>query len=119
MAEARCGDECADGCGDDCGAALAKQEAAKNPDLGGYYAFAEYGWTQWSSAGLQFSQADEPADTAEDAYELDAYYTHSTTRFRRVRFGATYGDSDADDDFLRLYVQVTLFMGSHSHGLNW
>ena len=85
----------------------------------GFYVFGDYAWDQQGAAGLQFSLADTVEDTDENAYELDAYYTHHFTDFRRLRLGATYGDSDADDDFLRVYLQLTLFFGSHSHGLNW
>ncbi|HKX46881.1 MAG TPA: hypothetical protein VJP77_09265 [Planctomycetota bacterium] len=88
-------------------------------DLSGWLAFADYAWSAHHSAGVQASFAELPAGPGLDAAEYDAYYTWLPTEFRRMRFGVTVGDSDADGDALRVYVQFTLFFGSHAHGINW
>ena len=52
-----------------------------------------------------------------DASEVDFYWTHHFTEFRRLRFGTTLGNGVEDD--ARVYVQFTSFFGSHAHGVNW
>ncbi len=86
-------------------------------DVFGYFAFADYGWDRFNSAGAQFSSAELPEDPSEDASELDLYYTRHLTEFRRLRFGVTLGDGFEED--ARAYVQFTNFFGSHAHGINW
>ena len=86
-------------------------------DVFGYYGFVDYGWDAQRSAGVQFSQAELPEDPGADASELDFYYTHHLTEYRRVRVGVTLGDGL--DDETRAYVQFTNFFGSHAHGINW
>ena len=85
----------------------------------GFYAFADYVWSQQSSAGVQFSQAEFFEDPATDASELDVYYTHRMTEMRRLRLGVTLADADEVGDESRIYVQFTNFLGNHTHGWNW
>jgi len=86
-------------------------------DAFGYYAFADYAWNRYDSAGVQYSLADLAEDPTEDASELDLYYTRHLTEFRRLRFGVTLGDGVEADT--RAYIQFTNYFGSHAHGLNW
>ncbi len=88
-------------------------------DVFGFYGFADYAWNQQDSAGVQYSRIESPENPADDVSELDFYYTHHFTEFRRIRFGVTAIDAPMDGDALRAYVQLTGFFGSHAHGLNW
>jgi hypothetical protein len=85
----------------------------------GAYAFVDYGWNGDRSVGAQVSWLELPEDPSADASELDLYYTHYSTEYRRIRFGVTRASSDLDGDETRVYVQFTNFFGSHAHGLNW
>lgn len=86
-------------------------------DAFGCYAFADYAWSEYGSAGVQYGRADLAEDPDEDASELDLYTTRHLTEFRRLRFGVTLGDGVEADT--RAYVQFTNFFGSHAHGINW
>ena len=90
-----------------------------NDAVHGYYVFGDWGWNRFQSAGLQYSWVESPDDPASDLSELDLYYTHHFTEFRRLRLGTTLADVDAGGDSFRVYVQFTGFLGAHSHGLNW
>ncbi len=85
----------------------------------GGYAYADYGWSQYDSAGLQYSVAEEPENPRWRTSELDAYYTRHFTEYRRIRLGVTLADSDESGDDVRVYLQFTGMFGSHAHGLNW
>ncbi|MEW6073674.1 MAG: hypothetical protein AB1726_13910 [Planctomycetota bacterium] len=85
----------------------------------GYYAYADYGWTQYDSAGMQYSRVEAPEDPDATLSELDLYATHHFTEFRRLRLGVTLADSDESGSETRVYLQFTNFFGSHAHGINW
>lgn len=84
----------------------------------GYFLFADYGWNQVSSAGVQYALADLPSDPDLSQSEFDVYYTMHLTELRRLRFGVTLSDGD-NGDATRVYVQFTNFFGNHAHGANW
>jgi len=84
----------------------------------GFYLFADYGWNQVSSAGIQYAMADLPSDPDLSQQEVDVYYTMHLTELRRLRFGVTMSDGD-NGDSTRVYVQFTNFFGNHAHGANW
>ena len=41
------------------------------------------------------------------------------SEFARLRFAVSQLDSDEDGDTTRFLVQLTNFVGPHSHGVNW
>lgn len=83
----------------------------------GFYVYADYGWSLRDSVGVQYSSADAAEDPDETESELDFYFTHDLTEFRRLRFGVTI--AEGDEDSTRAYVQFTNYFGSHAHGINW
>jgi hypothetical protein len=85
----------------------------------GYFAYADYAWSQFHSAGVQYSSVEEPESPDLETSELDLYYTRKFTEFRRVRLGVTLTESDESGDDFRVYLQFTGIFGSHAHGLNW
>lgn len=88
--------------------------------VGGYYAFADYAWDRFHSAGVQYSRARLADGLDTDVAEADVYYTRLFSEFHRLRFAATALDSDADDaDSVRIAIQYTAFIGAHGHGVNW
>lgn len=88
-------------------------------DLGGFYVYGDYAWDKSNSVGLQYSQAELPADGAPDVSETTAYYTRMLSEFHRLRFEFTAVDADAGEDSLRFALQYTAFVGAHGHGVNW
>lgn len=87
--------------------------------VSGAYGFADYGWSQFSSAGVQYSFAEEPDASKADLSEFDVYYTRRLSDFLRLRFAATLGEVQGGEDYTRFAVQLTGFIGPHGHGLNW
>ena len=85
----------------------------------GYYAFVDYGWTQFDSAGVQYSAREAAHDGDLSRSELDLYYTRHLSEFLRLRVGVTFGTDDDGPDSTRAAVQLTSFVGPHGHGLNW
>jgi len=93
--------------------------AVSDDDASGFYAFADVGLNRRNNVGVQYSQVDLPENTALEAREWDLYWTHHFTEFRRLRLGVSHLDDEAPGDDLRVYLQFTAYMGSHSHGWNW
>jgi hypothetical protein len=91
--------------------------AVQNDSLFGGYAFVEYGWDAYHSAGIQYSQAQVTSDI--DAQEFDVHYTRNFSEFHRLRFTVAQTDVDGADDSTRFLVQYTAFVGAHGHGVNW
>ena len=85
----------------------------------GWYAFADYGWNPYDSAGLQFSTIETPEDPDAEVSELDLYWTHHFTHLRRLRLGVTLIDDEEHGDDARAYLQFTNIFGTHTHGINW
>lgn len=85
----------------------------------GYLAFADYAWSPFNSAGLQFSAAELPNGNNSNATEATAYITHQFSEFHRLRFQASAYNADNNDDSYRLAIQYTAFVGAHGHGVNW
>ena len=54
----------------------------------GYYAFADYAWSRFHSAGVQFSAAEIPDAARSDVSELELYFTRWFSEFHRLRFRA-------------------------------
>lgn len=90
-----------------------------NTTANGFYAFADHGWSQRSSAGLQFSSAELVEIDAGRTNEYDAYYTHHFSEFLRLRFGLGFADRETSPDSTRFSIQLTGFVGPHDHGVNW
>lgn len=87
-------------------------------DVGGWYAYADYGWNPYNSVGLQYSLAELP--DGDDLQEVEAYYTRMFSEYHRLRFAVAALDSDVEDeDSLRFAVQYTAVLGAHGHGVNW
>lgn len=84
----------------------------------GWFAFGDYAWSQFDSAGLQLAHADLRADPTTDRLEAEVYWTHHFAEWRRLRVGTIWSDTGGEEDW-RFYVQFTNFYGSHAHGLNW
>lgn len=85
----------------------------------GYYAFADYAWDRFQSAGLQFSAAEIPDAAESDVSELETYYTRKFSEFHRLRLVVAAIDDDTSADAWRIAVQYTGFVGAHGHGVNW
>ena len=85
----------------------------------GYYAFADYAWDRYHSAGAQFSAAEIPDAATSDVSELEAYFTRWFSEFHRLRFVLSSTQDDTSDDALRLALQYTGIVGAHGHGINW
>lgn len=85
----------------------------------GAFAYVDYGWNRFQSAGCQWSWAQALEDPDRDDLELDLYYTKHLSDYRRLRFGVTFADSDRVEDSLLFYVQFTNWAGTHAHSFNW
>lgn len=85
----------------------------------GYYAFVDYGWSQKSSAGTQYSRRQANTSDKAERGELDSYYTHHLSEFLRLRAGVTFASDEAGPDSTRFAIQLTSFVGPHGHGLSW
>lgn len=85
----------------------------------GFYAFADYAWSQNDSAGVQASwyQLLDTATSRRSEYEL--YYTRRLTEFQRLRLALSVADEPSGRDSVRAALQYTLFVGSHAHGINF
>ena len=88
-------------------------------DASGFYVFADYGFNPRNNVGLQYSAVELPGADRADASEIEAYWTHHFTEYRRLRLGVSQLDVDGGAEDLRVYLQFTAYLGSHSHGLNW
>lgn len=88
-------------------------------DASGFFVFADYGFNPRNNLGVQYSAVELPEDGGTDAAEIEAYWTHSFTEYRRLRLGVSQLDVDGGAEDLRVYLQFTAYLGSHSHGLNW
>ena len=84
----------------------------------GFYAFVDYALDMRSSLGLQYSQVEVLEEGLPELDEWDVYYTHKLTEFQRMRFGVTRTEHEGDTD-TRVSVQYTLFLGPHSHGVQF
>jgi hypothetical protein len=85
----------------------------------GYYAFADYAWSRYDSAGLQYSAAELTDAAGSDVAELEAYYTHGFSEFHRLRLVVSSLADESSEDALRVAVQYTAFVGAHGHGISW
>lgn len=85
----------------------------------GYYAYADYAWSRFHSAGAQFSSAELPDAGNSDVSEIEIYYTRWLSEFHRLRFVVASTEDDSSDDALRFAVQYTGIVGAHGHGINW
>ncbi len=86
----------------------------------GYFGFADYAWSRYQSAGLQYSAAEIPDGLGSDVTEIELYYTRRFSEFHRLRFVGSWAQDDTvDDDALRFAVQYTAVIGAHGHGVNW
>jgi hypothetical protein len=89
-------------------------------DLTGWFAFGDYAWNRYNSAGVQFSMTEVPDGNQTDAEEIEAYYTHLFSEFHRLRFVVSSADlADTGDEDLRVAVQYTATAGAHGHGVNF
>ena len=84
----------------------------------GFYAFVDYAFDMRSSLGLQYSQVEVLEEGLPELDEWDVYYTHKLTEFQRMRFGVTRTEHEGKTD-TRVSVQYTLFLGPHSHGVQF
>lgn len=84
----------------------------------GFYAFADYAWDNYNSAGLQFSTVEVPEVGLPDLDQYDLYFTHKISEFQRVRFAVTQTEHEGNED-LRFGIQYTAFLGPHAHGVNF
>lgn len=84
----------------------------------GFYAFVDYALDMRSSLGLQYSQVEVLEEGLPELDEWDVYYTHKPTEFQRMRFGLTLAEHEGERD-TRFSLQYTLFLGPHSHGVNF
>jgi hypothetical protein len=88
--------------------------------VGGYYAFVDYAWSPFQSAGVQYSQAEIADGNGTELSEIELYYTRKFSEYHRLRFDVSSFDSDLEDeDSLRFAIQYTAFVGAHGHGVNW
>ncbi len=85
----------------------------------GYYGFADYAWSRFNSAGVQYSGAEIPDASGSDVAELEVYFTHWFSEFHRLRFVVASIEDDTSEDAFRLAVQYTGIVGAHGHGINW
>lgn len=94
--------------------------AVVDQDLTGWFAFGDYAWSRFDSAGLQFSRVELPDGKRTGAHEIEAYYTHLLSEFHRLRFGLSSADlADGGDDDLRVALQYTATLGAHGHGVSF
>jgi hypothetical protein len=87
--------------------------------VNGFYAFADHGWSQFDSAGVQYSLIEQPQVDKAHIGELDLYYTRQLSEYLRLRVGLTLEEVEHGEDSVRLAIQLTGFIGPHGHGLNW
>jgi hypothetical protein len=85
----------------------------------GYYAFADYAWDRWNSAGAQLSAAEIPDVAESDVSELEVYYTRWLSEFHRLRIVVAAIEDDTSEDAWRIALQYTGIVGAHGHGINW
>lgn len=85
----------------------------------GFYGFFDYSWDPDHSGGLQYSWVELPQAGKPEAGELDLYYTRHLGDHHRLRFGLSLLHNDMADEAVRLAIQYTGLIGSHTHGANW
>lgn len=88
--------------------------------LMGWFAFGDYAWNRYNSAGIQFSSVELPDGAETDADELEVYYTRLFSEYHRLRFACTTSDlDDGSDRDVRFVIQYTGTLGSHGHGISF
>jgi hypothetical protein len=88
-------------------------------DADGWYAYGDYAWNRFNSAGLMYSSAQHLEPGTPRAEELDLYYTRNLSEFGRLRLAFTLGDDGEGGDSRRVVLQYTNYIGAHAHGVNF
>ena len=87
--------------------------------VAGGFAFLDWRWERFRSAGVQYSWIESLEQPDADEAELEVYYSWHLTEFRRLRFAVLHNESDDHDDSTRFVVQFTNWIGPHAHSFNW
>ncbi len=88
-------------------------------DVLGYVAWTDYQFNRYHSVGAQFSALELPDGNKSDESEVEVFYSRQLSEYLRMRLVVSDFESDANDDALRVAVQLTAILGTHGHGLNW
>ena len=92
--------------------------AVLNDTAIGYYVFVDHAMDRFDSLGVQVSSVETAAAGLPRLDEYDLYYTHKLSEFQRLRLALTSFELGGNQD-TRLGIQYTVFMGPHSHGVNF
>ena len=85
----------------------------------GGFAWADYAWDAFHSAGAVYGAVELPGARGADARELELYYTRKFSEYQRLRLALAWTDSDLDGESVRAVLQYTAVLGAHGHGANW
>jgi hypothetical protein len=83
-----------------------------------WYAWGEYFWNRFWSAGAKTDHYEYAADPDHDAWEHTAWVAWRLSEFNRLRLQYTFTDDD-EEDFHAVYLQWTIYLGTHAHGVQW
>jgi hypothetical protein len=87
--------------------------------VGGWFAYVDYAWDPFNSAGLQYARTELPSSEDITQGELELYYTRMFSEFHRLRLAVALVDGDTEPDSTRVALQYTAVVGAHNHGINW
>lgn len=85
----------------------------------GFFAFGDYMWSQFDSAGVQLNWLERPESGKPSTATYDIYYTHWLSNFQRLRMSVGFLDEEHGDNAFRAALQYTIQVGPHSHGVNF
>lgn len=85
-------------------------------EVQGHYLWIERLFDHDRAAGILWSVVEPLEDGADDARELVLYHTRHPAENLRLRFAVSHLEHADGDDELALVVQLTSFLGPHSHG---
>jgi hypothetical protein len=87
--------------------------------VGGWFAYVDYAWDPFNSAGIQYARTELPSSEDLTQGELEVYYTRLFSEFHRLRLAVGLVDGDEEPDSTRVALQYTAVVGAHNHGINW
>ncbi len=102
-----------------------EEEKIEDGDAYGGYAWCEYSFSPYWSAGLLAGAFESAQHDAVGQRELSSWVTWKISNFNWLRFQYRFNDLERQgedftgEDFSEFILQWVFVFGSHSHGLDW